>query len=114
MREVSGHATICLLPFKLARVVAAVLLLVAIGQNPYDFYTIMRWIVCGVSAYGAYREFERKRAGWAWTFVVLAVTFNPISPVHLSRETWAPIDVVSAGILIGSVLMDRKQHLQLH
>lgn len=97
------------MPFLLARIGAAVLLLVAIGPLPYDFYTIMRWVVCAVSAYGAYREFGRKRVGWAWTFVVLGVTFNPISPVYLSRETWAPLDAVSACILIGSVLMERKQ-----
>jgi hypothetical protein len=94
--------------FTLARVGAAVLLLVAVGRNAYDFYTIMRWIVCGVSAYGAFVEFERKRTGWAWTFAIMAVAFNPIAPVRLSRETWAPIDVLAAGILVASVVARRK------
>jgi hypothetical protein len=94
--------------FVFARVGAAVLLLFALGRNPYDFYTIMRWIVCGVSAYGAFTEFERKRSAWPWTFVIIAIAFNPIAPVRLSRETWAPIDVLVAGILIGSVVANRK------
>ena len=94
--------------FTLARLGAAVLLLVAVSRNAYDFYTIMRWIVCGVSAYGAFVEFERKRTTWAWTFVIMAVAFNPIAPVRLSRETWAPIDVLAAGILVASVVASRK------
>ena len=94
--------------FTLARVGAAVLLLVAVGRNAYDFYTIMRWIVCGVSAYGAFVEFEQKRTAWAWTFVIMAVAFNPIAPVRLSRATWAPIDVIAAGILLVSAAASHK------
>ena len=85
------------------------MLLVAVGKNPYDFYTIMRWIVCGVCGYVAFVEFGRNRSMWAWLFVVIAVAFNPIVPVRLSRETWAPIDVVAAGVLVVSTLLDRKR-----
>jgi hypothetical protein len=91
-----------------ARVGSAILLLVALGRNPYDFYTIMRWIVCGVSVYSVFVEFERKRTAWAWAFVVMGMGFNPIAPVHLSRETWAPIDAIAAGILIMSVIVSRR------
>lgn len=72
--------------FTLARIGAAVMLIVAVGRNPYDFYTIMRWIVCGVCAYGAFAEFERQRTMWAWLFVIMAVAFNPLAPVRLSFE----------------------------
>lgn len=95
--------------FTLARLGAAVLLLVAVGQNPYDFYTIMRWVVCAVCTYAAFVEFERNRPGWAWLFVIMAVAFNPIVPVRLTRETWAPIDVLAAGILVASVVASRKR-----
>jgi len=94
--------------FTLARLGAAALLLLALGRNPYDFYTLMRWIVCGVCSYGAFVEFGRNRATWAWLFVISAVAFNPLVPVRLSRGTWAPIDVLGAGFLVASVLVDRK------
>lgn len=94
--------------FTLARLGAAALLLIAVGLNPYDFYTIMRWVVCGVCTYGAFVEFERGRTTWAWLFVIMAVAFNPIVPVRLSREIWAPIDVIAAGILVASVVAGRK------
>ena len=95
--------------FTLVRLGAAGLLLVAVGKNPYDSYTIMRWIVCGVCGYVALVEFGRKRSIWAWLFVVVAVAFNPIVPVRLSRETWAPIDVLAAGVLVVSTVLDRKR-----
>lgn len=41
------------MPFMLARLGATALPLVALGRNPYDFYTILRWVVCGVCSYGA-------------------------------------------------------------
>ena len=59
--------------FTLVRLGAAGLLLVAVGKNPYDSYTIMRWIVCGVCGYVALVEFGRNRSMWAWLFVVIAV-----------------------------------------
>ena len=70
------------LMFTIARLAAAAMLLAALGKNAYDFYTIMRWAVCGVFSYGAYIEFERKRQAWGCLFVVMAVAFNPIALVH--------------------------------
>lgn len=96
------------MPFMFARLGAAALLLVALGRNSYDFYTIMRWVVCGVCSYGAFVEFGRNRSTWAWLFVIMAVAFNPIVPVRLSRETWAPIDAIGAAFLVASVLASRK------
>lgn len=89
--------------FVAARAVAAILLFVAVGDLPYDFYTILRWIVCGVSAYGAMLAHERKADGWLWTFGVIAAFFNPFLPVRLSREMWAPIDIATGLVLLGSL-----------
>ena len=93
--------------FVFVRLGTAAMLLAALGDHSYDFYTILRWVVCGVSAYGAFTEFERKRKAWGWAFAIAAVAFTPVAPVHLSRETWAPIDCLTAGIFAGSVLTTR-------
>ena len=39
---------------------------------------------------------QRKPDGYSGRFGLLAVLFNPIIPVHLSREIWAPIDMAAA------------------
>ena len=90
--------------FLLSRIVAAAFLVLGLGRWPYDFYTIMRWVVSGVSAYAAYTSVQQSRQNWSGIFVVLALAFNPVFPVHLSRDTWAPIDVLAAVILLVSAV----------
>src|SRR5437879_4273337 len=88
------------------RLGAVVMLLLALGRHPYDFYTIMRWMVCGVCAYAAYTEFQRKHPTWGWALTIIAVAFNPIATLRLRRDTWTPIDLAVAGILLFSVIVN--------
>ena len=84
--------------YKTTRVVAAGLLFWAIPPNPYGYYTFLRIVVCGVAAFTAYFSYEIKKEIWAVVFGMIAILFNPISPISLSREIWAPIDI-GTGIL---------------
>lgn len=88
--------------FKLARLVAALMLLGALARNPYDYYTILRWVVCPIAGYGAVQANARHDHTWTWIFGVIAALHNPIVPVHLSRATWAPIDIACAVALLVS------------
>jgi uncharacterized protein (DUF983 family) len=65
-------------------------------------------VVCGTSAYGAFKSVELGKSGWAWVLGIIVLLFNPIIPVHLSREIWAPIDVISALIFILSIFTIRR------
>lgn len=40
--------------FALPRVVVAGLLFGAVGKQPYDYYSVLRWVVCAAAAYFAY------------------------------------------------------------
>ncbi|MFA5794009.1 MAG: DUF6804 family protein [Candidatus Brocadiia bacterium] len=95
--------------FVIARIVAIALLFWALDKHPYDYYTMLRLVVCGVTAYGVFFASENKKIGWAWGFGIIAVLFNPIIPVHLDKDTWALIDVMAAIILTVSLFMVRKQ-----
>lgn len=90
--------------------VAAAMLLWALARHPYGYYVLLRWIVCGVSAYTAFRATEVRKSAWAWIFGIIAFLFNPIIPVHLSRETWAPIDAAVAAILVVSIFVIRRRN----
>ena len=85
------------------KVVAAVMLIVALGRHSYGYYTLLRWVVCSVFAYSAVRAHEAKRTGWTWTLAAVAAAFNPLFPVHLNRGTWALIDVAVAVVLLVSI-----------
>src|SRR5260370_30152119 len=86
-----------------AKLIAGGMLVGALGHHQYGYYTLLRWIVCSVSAFAAYQAAESNKSGWAWGLAIVALAFNPVIPVHLKRETWAFIDLAVAGLLIVSI-----------
>ncbi len=70
----------------------------------YDYYVLLRWVVCGVGGLGAFRAAGFGKRGWAWALGIVALFFNPIIPVHLTRETWGFIDVGAALLLLVSII----------
>lgn len=68
----------------------------AIAEWPYGYYTILRWITCVASILVAFQAFE-KSIDWAKVvFIIIAILFNPLAPIHLSRSTWIPLDIITA------------------
>jgi hypothetical protein len=94
--------------FTVARIVAALMLFFALDRNPYDYYVLLRWVVCGVSAYGAWIALELNKTSWFWCFAIIALVFNPLIPFHLSRGTWGFIDIAVAMLFLGSIPMLRR------
>jgi hypothetical protein len=99
--------------FAIARIAAAIILIVALERLPYGYYTLLRFLVCGVTAYGAYLSVgELNKTGWAWSFGVLAVLFNPFVPIHLNRGAWAVIDIAVALFLLVSLAFVKTSNNQ--
>lgn len=86
------------------KILASVLLLWALSDNPYGYYQFLRWAIVIIAGYTAYVAYNKQKTGWAWVFGIMAVLFNPIFPFYLSKDTWQLIDVVSAIIFIISIL----------
>lgn len=91
------------------RVVAGIMLLLALGSWEYSFYQILRVVVCGASIFLAWHLFDIKQTGWAWAFVVTGILFNPIAPVYLERGTWQMIDFVAAILFFSSFAAEDKK-----
>jgi hypothetical protein len=91
-----------------AKLIAAAMLLAALARHRYDYYTLLRWVVCGVAAFAAFRAGTFNKGGWVLALAIVALVFNPVVPVHLTRETWAFIDVGTAVLLAASVMSDRQ------
>ncbi len=83
-------------PHLMPALVAATMLVVAVAELPYGYYQILRWVVCGVAIYIAYMSYRWGKVWATWVFGFLAALFNPIVPVHLTKEIWQPIDTISA------------------
>ena len=90
-----------------ARIITSIILLWALNEHPYIYYTMLRFIVCGVSVYGCIRAIKYGRMDWTWIFGVIAFLFNPIVPIHLDRRIWEIIDIIVAIILIVSIFFMR-------
>lgn len=76
------------------------MLLVALVDNPYGYYQILRWVVMLFAGYVTFLSYENKHKIWLWIFAVIAILFNPIAPIHLSRELWSIIDLIVAGVFV--------------
>lgn len=81
------------------------MLIGALGGWPYGYYQLLRFLVCGVSLYVAYMAYSWQKLWATWLFGIVAVLFNPLLPIHLSREIWQPIDVICAIIFVVSSLI---------
>lgn len=102
--EEDRKGDILMKPFTLARLLAAGMLLLAVGAWPYSFYTLTRFVTCIVGGYGAYLAAERQHTGWAWALGLTAVVFNPFIPLRLDRATWELLDIAGAAVMAGSTV----------
>lgn len=59
---------------------------------PYSYFMLLRIAVCVVMAWQAVCRFDEKYAHDAWLCVVVAVLFNPVLKIHLTRDLWWWLD----------------------
>lgn len=76
--------------FQIGLIVA---LLIALGNCPYDYYTLLRVSVCAVSLYGVSIARSKQDLRWTWAFSIVALVYNPILPIHLQRATWQMLNL---------------------
>ncbi|MFA5935063.1 MAG: DUF6804 family protein [Candidatus Paceibacterota bacterium] len=88
---------------KLIKIVCSVLLLIALLNNPYGYYQILRWVITGFSVYLAYSYFQSNNKKYGWIFTIVAILFNPILPLFFSKDIWQILDIITSGIFIFSL-----------
>jgi putative copper export protein len=96
------------------QLIASLVLLWALNpENPYGYYILLRWVCCSILAYLAFQAFEQHHQGRVWVLGIMASVYNPIVRVHLTREIWSVVSVVTIGTAVASIfalrLRDEKQ-----
>lgn len=88
------HSTLWLVP--------VALLVVALLPWPYGFYNFLRLGICVVSLGLTYAQWKHDDAvsGWVVAFGAIALLYNPLLPVYLTREIWSVLNIVTAGLFI--------------
>ena len=89
--------------------VPALMCLAALLPMPYGFYTLLRLVVTIAAVLVAYGWLQRDRSSFVpFAFGGIAILFNPLIPVHLSRAAWAPIDLAVAAAFLLAMLRAGK------
>jgi hypothetical protein len=72
------------------------LVLAAFMDMTYDFYILLRVLVCLTCVIVAVPLWRSGMAGaWFWTAVGIAVLYNPLLPVHLHQGTWEWLNIAT-------------------
>lgn len=84
--------------------VASIMLLVALNpENPYGYYVLLRWVVCGIFAYLVFHAIEKGKIEWIWILGITAAVYNPFVKIHLGREIWSLVNLLTVGVAIASI-----------
>lgn len=89
--------------------IAAAMLLLAVGKMPYDYYNIMRLVVCVIGGICTYYALTSQFQWVGWVFILIVVLFNPIMPMHLEKDSWRIANIVAAGWFTISVFLIRSR-----
>ena len=90
-------------PIIIAKIIAILMPLWALADNPYYYYQILRWVTAGVAGYSAYLAYKQSKNAWTWILAITAIVFNPIAPFHLTREIWSVLNIIRAVIIFVSI-----------
>ena len=89
--------------------VAVIMLLLAIPPIwPYGYFQLLRLVVTGVAFYNAYTAHESKNKAWVVIMGAIAILFNPLFPIHLDKEVWVVLDIISAVLMFISINKIKK------
>ncbi|MGK2849102.1 MAG: DUF6804 family protein [Minisyncoccota bacterium] len=88
-------------------IITTAFLVVALSDGlPYGYFTLLRFIVCIVGVYLAYKIYEdNKKSLLVWVFGFIAILFNPIIVIQLQREQWWVIDLVVGIFFVLSIFL---------
>jgi len=99
-----GSASNAVLSGALVVGTSLMLVLGAVLTLPYGYFSLLRVVVCGCSAYLAWLLFESEKIGWAVALGGVALLFNPFLPVYLTRGIWQVLDLAAAVVMVASAV----------
>jgi hypothetical protein len=76
-------------------------LVLALGRWPYGYYMLLRVVVAATAlllVVGLIYQQAKSFTAWFGLFLIVAIVFNPIVPLHLTRGVWSILNVAAATI----------------
>lgn len=91
-----------------ALIMSVTLLCLSIFDWQLGFYTFLKFVIFATALYLAWLSYESKRESWVWTFALIAIIFNPFIPLYFSKDVWKVLDILTAVVLLVSVLKIKR------
>ncbi len=71
-------------------------------DNPYGYYICSVGLsppprLLGIQGIG------QEQQGWGWVLGITAVVYNPVIRVHLNREIWSVVNLITIGVAVASI-----------
>ncbi len=89
--------------------ISSVLLIWALNpENPYVYYTVLRLFCCASFAYLAFHASTMKKDCWKLVLGITAIVYNPFVPIHLTRDIWSVLNVMTVAVAVASVFAFRQ------
>lgn len=85
----------------------AALLFIAIFGLPYGYYTFLRLAVTGMSLYAAFGLLEKGSINF-WVMLFIALLFNPLIPINLSKDMWMLTNIIIGSYFIATAYRFKK------
>jgi hypothetical protein len=82
--------------------VAALLCFLSVGHFAYEFYVFLRIAIASAAVALAVLAVRRKRPAWVIIFAPIAILWNPIIPIDMTRAAWAPLDFIATAFFVWS------------
>ena len=91
------------------------MLVIAIGRLPYSYYMLLRVVILAAALLQAGMLYQQTKSFTIWIglFLVVAIAFNPLVPLHLTRGVWTILNVLAAVIFVAHYLVERHKFTQV-
>ncbi|MBM2813471.1 MAG: hypothetical protein HW421_233 [Ignavibacteria bacterium] len=86
--------------FIVARIIVAILIALAFLKLPYGYYTLLKFITSIVLVFGLILYLSSKKIYWVAIFGLFALIYNPVFPLHLGRDIWEIINILTIAVII--------------
>jgi hypothetical protein len=91
--------------------IPAAMLVLALGRWPCGYYMLLRVVVVAAALLLAGLIYQQAKSNTVWfgLFLIVAIVFNPIVPLHLTRGVWSILNVAAAVTFAGHFFVRRAQ-----
>jgi hypothetical protein len=90
------------------------LLVAALARWPYFVYVLLRVLICTASVYLSSKRYKEHRTPSVWAFAAIALLFNPVLPVRMTRPDWQAINVLTAIFFIAWLVYSTIQMVRFN